>query len=64
MKNQRQKVADIGATGIILGGIDEPDAITKVAAAALGVGAERKGKAVAIYVAADTARVRAACAAQ
>ena len=64
MKSQREKAAAIGATGIILAGIDEPDAAVKVMAAAIGVGAERKGKAVAIYAEADTARVRAACAAQ
>lgn len=61
MKNQRQKAADIGATGIILSGITEPGAGAKVAAAVLGVGAERKGKAMAIWAEADTARVNAVC---
>jgi hypothetical protein len=44
MKSQRQKAAEIGATGIILGGIDEPGAGAKVAGALLGTGVERKGK--------------------
>jgi hypothetical protein len=62
MKSMRKKAADLGATGIILGNIDEPGAGAKVAAAVLGVGADRKGKAVAIYADADTTRVWAACA--
>ena len=63
MKSQRKKAASVGATGIILGEIKEPNAATKVVGAALGVGAERKGKALAIYAASDTAKVYAACAA-
>jgi hypothetical protein len=62
MKSQRKKAASIGATGIILGEIKEPNAATKVAGALVGVGAERKGKALAIYAPSDTARVYAACA--
>lgn len=61
MKSQRQKAAGIGATGIILGGIDEPGAGAKVVGAFLGTGTERKGKAVAIFAPADSARVNAAC---
>lgn len=63
MKSQRKKAASVGATGIILGEIKEPNAATKVVGAALGVGAERKGKALAIYAPSDTAKVYAACAA-
>ena len=61
MKSQRQKAGDIGATGIILTGIDEPGAGAKVAGAILGTGAERKGKALAIFSPQDTAKVNAAC---
>lgn len=61
MKSMRQKAASIGANGIIMGNIDEPGAGAKVAGAIFGTGTERKGKAVAIYIAADTGRVRMVC---
>ena len=61
MKSQRQKAADIGATGVILTGIDEPGAGAKVAGAFLGTGTERKGKALAIFAPADTAKVYGVC---
>jgi hypothetical protein len=67
-RSMREKAAKAGANGIIIGGIDEPRAITKVAAAvfeaASGVptDAERKGRAIAIYVPADSANSVAACA--
>lgn len=63
MKSMRKKAAEVGANGIIMGNIDEPGAGAKVAGAFLGTGTERKGKSVAIYVTADTARVRTVCAA-
>ena len=62
MKSMREKAADVGANGIIMGNIDEPGAATKVAAAIFGTSAERKGKSVAILVPSDTARVRSVCA--
>ena len=62
MKSMRKKAAEVGATGIILGGISEPGAGAKIAGAVLGTGTERKGKAVAIYTPDDTARVTKACA--
>ncbi|HEU4629431.1 MAG TPA: hypothetical protein VFS08_06775 [Gemmatimonadaceae bacterium] len=46
----RRKAGQMGANAIILDAISEPGAGAKVAAAVLGVGAERKGKAIAIYV--------------
>jgi len=46
----RHKAAELGATGIILDAMSEPSAEAKVAAAFLGTDAERKGKAIAIYV--------------
>jgi len=61
MKSMRKKAADVGANGIIMGGIDEPSAGAKVAGAFLGTGTERQGKSVAIFVPGDTARVRRAC---
>src|SRR5215203_2789127 len=63
LKSQRKKAASVGATGIILGGIKEPNAAMVVAGAILGVGAERTGKALAIYAPSDTAKVYEACAA-
>lgn len=62
MKSMRQKAAEVGATGIILGNIDEPSAGAKVAGAVLGTGTIRKGKSVAIFVPVDTARLRQVCA--
>ncbi|MBU6367699.1 MAG: hypothetical protein KJT01_15905 [Gemmatimonadetes bacterium] len=46
----RKKAAELGANGIILENIAEPSAGAKVAGAFLGTGAQRKGKAVAIFV--------------
>ena len=62
MKSMRQKAAEVGANGIIMGAINEPGAGAKVAGAFLGTGTERKGKSVAIFVPTDTARVRMVCA--
>lgn len=50
LKSMRQKAGALGANAVILDAINEPGAGAKVAAAVLGVGAERKGKAIAIYV--------------
>ena len=73
IKSMREKAAAVGANGIILDRIDEPSAMAKiagqvaqVAADATGhigdISAERKGSAMAIYVAADSTRSIAACA--
>jgi hypothetical protein len=61
MKSMRQKAAEVGASGIIMGNIDEPGAGAKVAAQVFGAYTERKGKSVAIYVPSDEPRVRAVC---
>lgn len=61
MTSMRKKAASLGANGIIMGNIDEPGAGAKVAAAVFGTSTERKGKSVAIFVPADTARVRTVC---
>jgi hypothetical protein len=50
-KSMRKKAAKIGANAIILDAVSEPTVGAKIAAAVLfGTGAERKGKALAIYV--------------
>jgi hypothetical protein len=48
--SMRKKAAQMGANAIILDAISEPGAGAKVAAAVFGTQAERKGKAIAIYV--------------
>jgi hypothetical protein len=73
IKSMREKAATVGANGIILGGIDEPSAMAKIAGRVAQIGAEatghvsdidaeRKGRAVAIYVPADSAHTVEACA--
>lgn len=59
--SQQQKAAQLGANGIILGDTREPNAGTKIIGAILGTGAERKGKAVAIFIPSDTLRVQRVC---
>jgi hypothetical protein len=54
LNSQRKKAAELGANGLILSGIDEPKAGTKIIGAFLGTGAERKGKALAIYTPEDS----------
>lgn len=50
-KSLQRKAGKMGANGVILDALSEPKAGTKVLAAALfGMGADRKGKAIAIYV--------------
>ena len=49
--SMRKKAGKLGANAIILDAMSEPSAGAKVAAAfLLGTGAQRKGKAIAIYV--------------
>jgi|GEM_PF-847562 len=51
LKSMRKKAAKLGANAIILDAVSEPTVGAKIAAAVLlGTGAERKGKALAIYV--------------
>jgi hypothetical protein len=50
LEAMRKRAAKLGANGVILDAISEPSAGAKVAAAIFGVGAERKGKALAIFV--------------
>lgn len=48
--SMKKKAGEVGANAIILDALSEPSGGAKVAAAIFGVSAERKGKAVAIYV--------------
>jgi hypothetical protein len=59
--SQRNKAARLGANGIILGEVTEPRAGTKIIGSIFGTGAERKGAGLAIYIPADSNRVRRAC---
>lgn len=61
VNSQRKKAAELGANGIIVGGIDEPKPGTKIIGAVLGTGAERKGKAMAIWVPEDSAKSAEIC---
>ena len=61
IKSMRKKAAELGANGIIFNGIDEPSALSKVAGAVAKTGTERKGRATAVFIPADSARARAAC---
>ena len=61
MHSQQQKAAQLGANGIIVGDTREPNAGTKIIGSLLGTGAERKGKAVAIFIPSDTLRVQRVC---
>jgi hypothetical protein len=62
IKSMREKAAEVGANGIILGGIDEPSALTKVIGDVAKTGTVRKGKSLAIYVPGDAAKTREVCA--
>lgn len=61
IESMRKKAASVGANGIILGSIDEPNAITKVAGAVAKVTLDRRGHAMAIFVPADSIRSVTAC---
>ena len=62
LKAIRNKAAAVGANGVILDALGTTHATVKVIGAALGTGdAERKGRAIAIWMPSDTARVREAC---
>jgi hypothetical protein len=59
--SQRNKAAEVGANGLILGETREPNAGTKIIGSLFGTGAERKGKAIAIWIPADSERTREIC---
>lgn len=49
-RSMRKKAGEMGANAIVLDALSEPSAGAKIAGAFFGTGAERKGKAIAIYV--------------
>jgi hypothetical protein len=49
-RSMRKKAAELGANAIILDAVSEPSAGAKVASAIFGTGAERKGRAIAVFV--------------
>jgi hypothetical protein len=49
-QSMKKKAGEIGANAVILDAVSEPGSGSKVAAAIFGVSAERKGKALAIWV--------------
>ena len=61
LDSQRQKAADLGANGIILNGVSEPNAGTEIIGGMLGTGAERKGAALAIHIPGDADAVKEIC---
>ena len=62
IQSMRRKASELGANGIILGGIEEPDALTKVLGDVAKTGTQRKGKALAIYVPSDSTKTTTVCA--
>jgi hypothetical protein len=63
IESMRDKAAEVGANGIILKGIDEPSALTKVIGQVAQTGSQRKGNALAIYVPSDSTSTATVCAA-
>ncbi|MGH7605034.1 MAG: hypothetical protein ACRENK_13700 [Gemmatimonadaceae bacterium] len=62
LKAMRAKAALAGANGVIVDALGTSHATVKVIGAVLGTShADRKGRAVAIWMPSDTARVREAC---
>jgi hypothetical protein len=57
----RDRAAELGANGLILGPIHEPSMGIKIAAEVLGPGADREGRAAAIHIPEDSVRTREAC---
>lgn len=61
IKSQKKKAAKLGANGVILGQIQGASTGAKVWKSLLGTSANRKGRATAIYIPGDSARVQRAC---
>jgi hypothetical protein len=61
INSQRQKAAEIGATGLVIGEHKDASAGAKFAAALFGTSKNRKGSAVAVFAASDTARAYGIC---
>ena len=63
LKSARNQAASVGANGIVLDSLGATHATVKVLGAAVGArDAERKARAIAIWMPSDTARVRQVCA--
>ncbi|HUQ98122.1 MAG TPA: hypothetical protein VM166_01630 [Gemmatimonadaceae bacterium] len=63
LKAIRNKAAAVGANGVVVDSLNATHATVKIIGAAVGASdAERKGRAVAIWMPSDTGRVREACA--
>lgn len=61
INSQKKKAAKLGANGVILGDMKGAGTGAKVWHSLLGTSANRKGKAMAIYIAGDSLRVQKAC---
>jgi hypothetical protein len=62
LKSIRNEAAAVGANGVVVDALGATHATVKVVGAALGSNdAERKGRAIAIWMPSDTARVRETC---
>jgi len=62
LKTVRNEAASVGANGVVLDSLRATHATVKILGAAIGSNdAERKARAVAIWMPSDTARVREAC---
>jgi hypothetical protein len=60
-QSQKRKAASLGANGIIVNNIREPNAGTYIIGALVGTGTVRTGSSLAVYVPSDSLRVRTAC---
>ena len=62
LKAIRSKAAGVGANGVVISSLGATHATVKVIGAVVGSNdADRKGRAIAIWMPSDTARVREAC---
>jgi hypothetical protein len=62
LKSVRKQAATVGANGVVVDSLAATHATVKILGAALGAkDAERKARAIAIWMPSDTARVREEC---
>jgi hypothetical protein len=62
LKSVRKQAASVGANGVVVDSLGATHATVKILGAALGAkDAERKARAIAIWMPSDTARVREVC---
>jgi hypothetical protein len=62
LKSVRNEAASVGANGVVVDSLRATHATVKILGAALGgKDADRKARAIAIWMPSDTARVREAC---